>query len=214
MNVGPAIRKQVRNLDESTRCIGEFRLTQPGERFHKPTSTTTTSVDRSSDGFESPQSSAEVAAVNHVDLTQLSHETVTPVCSLFTLPRRLPRIAAAMHLRRDSSLWRQRRRMLGYHGETCNSLQVRLVTWLLRMPIPSFPFPQLVYPLLSDTESTCLPGTISIGIIKVDNSSLPFAGSNAIAVTLQAIGGALLSPTAHSFLQRRTPPLTPISNRM
>ena len=92
-----------------------------------------------------------------------------------------------------------------YHGETCNSLQVRLVTWLLRMPIPSFPFPQLVHPLLSDTESTCLPGTISIGIIKVDNSSLPFAGSNAIAVTLQAIGGALLSPTAHAAA---------ISNRM
>ena len=27
LNIGPAIRKQVRNLDDSTRCIGEFRLT-------------------------------------------------------------------------------------------------------------------------------------------------------------------------------------------
>ncbi|XP_065832213.1 deleted in azoospermia-like [Oscarella lobularis] len=147
VNVGPAIRKQ------------------PGERFHKPTSTTTTSVDRSSDGFESPQSSAEVAAVNHVDLTQLSHETVTPVCSLCCPVYAAP--SAPTHCSCNAlppgfvpvattptNAW-------CYHGETCNSLQ-------------------LVHPLLSDTESTCLPG------------------SNAIAVTLQAIGGALLSPTAHA----------------
>ncbi|XP_065832309.1 protein boule-like [Oscarella lobularis] len=122
LNIGPAIRKK------------------HGGQFHKPASTTRKrSVDRSSDGgsFE-PQSSAatsppsaEVAPVKHVDLSQFSHETVTPMC---TCPAGLayaapPGFVPVATTPTNASYYQ--------HGETSNSPQ------LVYYPAPTQQFCQL-----------------------------------------------------------------------